>query len=106
MTHKAFKLTPLEEAEHNYEGALSDIDALVDRFALSIIGTGDLAAAWWLCANYAKRINCYPDRERARLIACATWHGKPPKGRSWSAWFERPAVAATHKVKLLSKWAS
>jgi hypothetical protein len=84
----------------DYEGAMADCNAVVDRFAKSLLSTLDASAAWWLCANHAERINCYPKATRNRLMNLAAAHDKPPAGGTWNKWFARRAVKGTHEVKL------
>ena len=87
--------------EHDYEGAMSDCHAAVDELAKCALRNQDGRSAWWLCANWANRVNCYPSEMRDKLAAMASWHGKPPKEwQSWVSWLRRPEVAAKHAVKL------
>ena len=98
MTRNAQRYT-----DYDYEGAMADCHAVVDRFAKMLTSPHTdhaCAAAWWLCANHARRINCYPVATRNALINLAAAHGKPPKGATWLVWFARRAVKATHEVSL------
>lgn len=86
--------------EYDYLGAMEDCHAAVDELARVVLRTGDPHAAWWLLANHAKRVNCYPAIKRDKLLEIVEAHRSPPTGGTWKRWLGRRAVARTHPVEL------
>lgn len=76
--------------EYEIDALKDERDSGLNRVVQLLKGRNPNEVAWWMCANHARFIIDHPNLiSEAEMIRMAEQAGDPPKGDSWTAWFDR-----------------